>query len=88
MWLFAGMTLSMASRRPDVFLKAAQLLGIPPQRCIVFEDALFGIEAARRADMKVVAVATTNPLELLSHADRAVESLEEISVEELRSWFS
>lgn len=73
---------------PDVFLKAAQLLRIPPERCVVFEDALFGIEAARRAGMKVVAVATTNPLELLRHADRAVENLEEISVEELRGWFS
>jgi beta-phosphoglucomutase family hydrolase len=70
---------------PDVFLKAAELLGIPPQRCIVFEDALFGIEAARRAGMKVVAVATTNPLELLRHADRAVQSLAEISVQELQS---
>jgi beta-phosphoglucomutase family hydrolase len=72
---------------PDVFLKAAQRLGVPPARCVVFEDALFGIEAARRAGMKVVAVATTNPLELLRHADRAVESLEEISLEELRAWF-
>jgi HAD superfamily hydrolase (TIGR01509 family) len=73
---------------PDVFLKAAQLLRIPPERCVVFVDAGVGIEAARRAGMKVVAVATTNPLELLRHADRAVENLEEISVEELRGWFS
>lgn len=72
---------------PDVFLKAAELLEIPPQRCVVFEDALFGIDAAHRAGMKVVAVATTNPLDLLHHADRAVESLEEISVEDLRGWF-
>lgn len=73
---------------PDVFLKAAELLGIPPQRCIVFEDALFGIEAARRAGMKVVGVATTNPLEVLHDADRAVDSLEEIRIEELQAWFS
>ena len=32
---------------PDVFLKAASLLGVPPERCVVFEDALFGIEAAQ-----------------------------------------
>jgi beta-phosphoglucomutase family hydrolase len=73
---------------PDVFLKAAQLLGVAPERCVVFEDALFGIEAARRAGMKVIAVATTNPLELLCHADRAVQTLNEISVEELQSLFS
>jgi beta-phosphoglucomutase family hydrolase len=70
---------------PDVFLKAASLLGIPPRSCVVLEDALFGIEAAHRAGMKVVAVATTNPLGLLGHADRAVESLEEINVEDLRA---
>jgi beta-phosphoglucomutase-like phosphatase (HAD superfamily) len=70
---------------PDVFLKAASLLGVPPKRCIVFEDALFGIEAAQRAGMKVVAVATTNPLDLLRHADRAVESLEEVSVGDLQA---
>jgi beta-phosphoglucomutase family hydrolase len=73
---------------PDVFLKAAQLLGVAPERCVVFEDALFGIEAARRAGMKVIAVATTNPLELLCHADRAVQTLNEISVEKLQSLFS
>ena len=72
---------------PDVFLKAARLLGVTPERCVVFEDALFGIEAARGAGMKVVAVATTNPLELLSHADRAVQSLADISIKELQSLF-
>lgn len=69
---------------PEVFLKAASLLGSQPQNCVVLEDALFGIEAAHRAGMKVVAVATTNPIDLLGHADLAVKSLEEISVEDLR----
>jgi beta-phosphoglucomutase-like phosphatase (HAD superfamily) len=54
---------------------------------VVFEDALFGIEAARRAGMKVVAVATTNPLDALCHADRAVESLESISAADLQTLF-
>jgi hypothetical protein len=36
----------------------------------------------------VVAVATTNPLELLSHADRAVQSLAEISIKELQGLFA
>jgi len=70
---------------PDVFLKAAVRLDQPPSACVVFEDALFGIEAAQRAGMKVVAVATTNPLDLLQHADRAVASLEEVTVEDLRA---
>lgn len=72
---------------PDVFLQAAALLDLSPARCVVFEDALFGVEAAQRAGMKVVAVATTNPIELLRHADNAVESLEQITVPDLRRLF-
>lgn len=72
---------------PDVFLKAAALLDMAPAQCVVFEDALFGIEAAQRAGMKVVAVATTNPIDLLLHADRAVTSLEEVTVADLRRLF-
>ena len=41
---------------PDVFLKAAQLLGVLPARCLVLEDAPAGILAAQRAGMQVVAV--------------------------------
>ena len=73
---------------PDVFLKAAALLDADSARCVVFEDALFGIEAAQRAGMKVIAVATTNPIDLLRHADQAVDSLEEIRLEDLRHLFA
>src|SRR4051812_16016293 len=45
---------------PDLFLEAARRLGVPPQRCIVFEDAPFGIEAARRAGMRAVGICTTH----------------------------
>jgi beta-phosphoglucomutase family hydrolase len=44
---------------PDIFLHAAQQLGVPPSRCLVFEDAPLGVEAARRAGMRVVALTTT-----------------------------
>ena len=68
---------------PEVFLSASRKLGLPPWRCIVIEDAFAGIEAARRAGMKVVGVATTNPLELLHQCDLAVVSLEEVTPESL-----
>jgi HAD superfamily hydrolase (TIGR01509 family) len=67
---------------PEVFLKGAAILGLAPHRCIVIEDAFAGIEAARSGGMKVVGVATTNPLSSLIESgdcDLAVESLEEIS---------
>ncbi|TXC66550.1 HAD family phosphatase [Piscinibacter aquaticus] len=46
---------------PDLFLEAARRLGLAPERCIVFEDAPLGIEAARRAGMNAVALTTTLP---------------------------
>lgn len=70
---------------PEVFLLAAQKVSATPSRCVVIEDALFGVEAAHAAGMKCLAVATTNPLEKLHSADRAVASLEEISVADLRA---
>lgn len=44
---------------PDVFLAAADRLGLPPARCLVFEDAPMGITAARAAAMPCVALTTT-----------------------------
>jgi beta-phosphoglucomutase-like phosphatase (HAD superfamily) len=45
---------------PAIFLEAARRIDVPPQHCIVFEDAPFGIEAARRAGMRAVAVCSTH----------------------------
>jgi beta-phosphoglucomutase len=44
---------------PGMFLRAAEHLGLPPARCLVFEDALAGVEAATRAGMKAVALTTS-----------------------------
>lgn len=41
---------------PDVFLRAAELLGVPPEKCLVLEDAPAGILAAQRAGMKVIVI--------------------------------
>ena len=68
---------------PEVFLAAAERIGLEPGRCVVFEDALVGIEAAHRGGMKVVAVATTNPIEALGSADLAVHRLDELSVDQV-----
>ena len=64
---------------PEVFLLAGGKLGYPPARCIVFEDAHVGIEAARAARMKVIAVSTTHPADSLSDADLVVPSLDELT---------
>ncbi len=53
---------------PAIFLAVAERLGVAPERCIVFEDAPFGIEAARRAGMRAVGICTTNTPEELAGA--------------------
>ena len=68
---------------PEVFLTAAGRIGVDPSRCVVFEDAFVGIEAAHRGGMKVVAVATTNRIETLKGADLAVHRLDELTVDQL-----
>ncbi|GAB4217580.1 MAG: beta-phosphoglucomutase family hydrolase [Rhodoferax sp.] len=51
---------------PDIFLAVAQRIGVAPQHCMVFEDAPFGIEAARRAGMRAVAICTGHRAEQLA----------------------
>ena len=73
---------------PDVFLQAAEKVGIDPRRCVVFEDAPSGVEAARAAGMKVVGVTTTHPGGHLEGVDREVARLDELKTSELSDWFS
>jgi beta-phosphoglucomutase len=63
---------------PEPFLKGAELLKVPPQNCIVIENAPLGIEAAKRAGMMVFAVTSTVPVEQLRNADYIFPSLIEI----------
>ena len=68
---------------PDVFLQGAARLGIEPQRCVVLEDAPVGIQAARAAGMRAVAVTFVghHPEEKLrsAGADLVVPSLEHVT---------
>ncbi len=57
-----GNKVSKAKPDPEVFLLAAQELGLPPQNCVVFEDAKAGVEAAKRAGMRCVGVGTSPEL--------------------------
>jgi beta-phosphoglucomutase family hydrolase len=61
---------------PTLFLKVARLLEVLPEHCVVVEDAVAGVEAAKRAGMKCIALTTTNPAEALAAADVVVERLD------------
>jgi len=69
---------------PEVFLKGAQALAADPADCVVFEDAVYGIDAALAGGMKAVAVTTSHPREKFGHAHLVVDRLTELDVERLR----
>lgn len=73
---------SIGKPAPDVFLQAACALELPPENVVVFEDSLAGIDAGLAGGFKVVAVATTNPSELLNRtrAHCVVNRLTEVNV--------
>ena len=73
---------------PEVFVKAARSIGRAPERCVVFEDAFVGIEAARAGGMKVIGVATTHPIAELAMTDRPVRRLDELEPADLAAWFA
>ena len=62
---------------PEGYLLAARRLGVPPERCLVIEDAPGGIEAGRRAGMRTLAVTTTHSREELTAAGTIVDSLDD-----------
>lgn len=70
---------------PQVFLVAAQKLGLPPDRCMVLEDAVAGVEAAAAAGMASIAVTFvghhSDAILQAAGAQLVVKSLEEVTVE-------
>ena len=67
---------------PEVFLKAADGLQVPPAECIVFEDSIAGIQAANAADMISIGIGEQN---VLYEADYVFKDFTELSVEFLKS---
>lgn len=69
---------------PFLFLKAAEVLGVEPAACVVIEDSLAGLEAARRAGMASVGLTTTmTRAELAGYASAVVDSLRDVTPEML-----
>ncbi|MFA0963516.1 HAD family hydrolase [Roseivirga sp. BDSF3-8] len=66
---------------PQIYEKSVAALGLSPEQCVVFEDALAGMEAARGAGTAVIALATTHPADELSHADEVISDFKGIGVD-------
>lgn len=68
---------------PQAFLLAAQRLGVEPKNCLVIEDAVAGITAAKKASMPCLAVTNTHPSQSLKEADLIVDTLEKVSINDI-----
>lgn len=68
---------------PDLFLSAARKLGVEPEECAVVEDAITGVQAAKAAGMRCVAVAQTFPAGRLGEADLVREKISLVTVQDL-----
>jgi beta-phosphoglucomutase-like phosphatase (HAD superfamily) len=66
---------------PVLFLKVADMLHVPAERCVVVEDAVAGVEAAKRAGMRCIAVTTTSPASALGAADLVVDRLDDLPID-------
>lgn len=75
-----GNKVTLSKPDPEVFLKGAALLGISPKACVVFEDAVAGVEAAKRAGMKCIGIGQK---EVLNQADLVVSGLDKLTVIDL-----
>jgi beta-phosphoglucomutase len=76
-----GNKTSAAKPDPEVFLLGARALGVDPHRCVVFEDAEAGVEAALRAGMYCVGIGSP---EMLRKAHLVVKGLSELTVDRLQ----
>ncbi|EFH89205.1 HAD family hydrolase [Ktedonobacter racemifer] len=83
--LVSGEEVARGKPAPDVFLKAADSLGVAPTRCLVIEDAVAGIEAARAGGMRSIAVAGERDLPGLRAANLVVKDLTEVSLQRIRA---
>ena len=77
-----GNKVSKAKPDPEVFLKGAEAIGVQPNECVVFEDAIAGIEAAIAGGMKSVGIGSAD---VLAEADLVIPGLNDMSLDKLRA---
>lgn len=80
--LVDGNKVTKSKPDPEVFLVGAQELNVKPEECVVFEDAIAGVQAAKRGNMKAVGIGKK---EILTEADLVVSGLFEMTIEKLEN---
>ena len=82
--IVSGREVKEGKPSPQGFLLAAKKLRVAPENCIVVEDAVAGVTAAKRAGMCCLAVTNTHPKTSLMEADLIVDTLEAVTVSDLK----
>ena len=65
---------------PEIYRTASSIMGLPPDHCVVIEDATAGVQAAKAAGMQCIAVTNTFSREQLADADQIVDSLTQVDL--------
>lgn len=73
-----GNMITKAKPNPEVFLKGAELIGVKPENCVVFEDAISGVEAAKNGGMYCIGVGSP---QTLTKANFCINSFTEMSID-------
>jgi beta-phosphoglucomutase len=77
--IISGYDVTEGKPSPQGYLLAARRLGVKPENCMVIEDAVAGVKAAKNGAMKCIAVTNTHPAQSLAEADLVVSSLNEVN---------
>ena len=87
--LISDVDMDRGKPHPDVFLYAAKMLDIDPESCLVFEDSLAGLQAAKSAGMKCVICPDSSfensDLEKYRDADKIVSRLSEVNLDTIKA---
>jgi beta-phosphoglucomutase len=82
-----GPHVSKPKPHPQIFLKAAEYLGMKPENCVVFEDSLSGVKAANAAGMKVVGITTTHTASELHPVNLIIDDYTGLTAQKLAGLF-
>lgn len=85
--IITGNDIKRGKPHPDIFLLAAEKLNLNPSECVVFEDAVLGVEAAKNAKMKVIGIDRYLKPERLKQAELIINDLKEINLSKLQGLF-
>lgn len=85
--IITGNDVTKGKPDPQVFFMAAEGVSVKSAECVVFEDAVLGVEAAKRADMKCVGIDRYGEPERLNKADLVVSDLREVDLEKVKALF-